>query len=1472
MHRRLILGTGSIVIVHGLQGHPFKTWASSRSTKSPPPPTAEASSSASLPRESRRDAIRRAIPGRLRRLSTMSSSQSQSKPEKSPRRAVFWPGDLLPKDCPRARIMVYGYDTKISNLTGGANQSSVFSHGRDLLFALDRKEDQNQPLVFVAHSLGGIVVKEMLSRSSTSESQALRRIVERTAAVIFLGTPHRGSTELAALGEWARSLVSAFRIATNASILDTLGLKTSDLERVQETFSTLWHTHDFRVKTFQEGLGLTGVNLGVLGNKVVPDYSSVIGDAREHAESIHANHIEMCRFTSPDDPNYQKLSGEIKSVYDSLARLSALRGEPMVQREESHTDSQNDRRLPRQDEPDGGRILAFSAANSNALHALRFPSMFSRFHALAKPAEKTCDWLFHHTTYQDWMLGRNKDKHGGLLWIKGKPGSGKSLLMKQAYLRATGQEQEPHSIAAFFFDAKGDELHTSPDGLNRSLLYQLIPRSPEQIQRLATLQHDSTFDLESFLESFLLSTSGPEQRGRRTVIFIDALDECDSKFIRPQAYFWRNMTRTAHQAGVDLNVCISSRHFPTVSVADCPEIVVEAHNAVDIASFVDRKLSLSIDNEERDRGAIRDKILEKSAGVFLWVTLVLDRVLQKRDEGKSLKALLRELDVIPEALGSLFTQLLESVHPDSREMTLRAFQWAVLAMKPLRVHEWHHILAFIRGAPPSSLKSWRSSDGFTENGEQLEKQIRTLSMGLLEVAVGIEQVQNPATETMSIYAGAGSLDLETGETRVVQVIHESVREFFLSGPGFTVFLHGTSTPGTNTAIATGHLSIMATCLDYIAIKELDTLVDARRLSREPKRVLARQPSSSRPAVGQPSSGPAVEQPSSGPAVEQPSSGPAVEQRARWAFSLSGSSGSLRGSRSVASFGSASSHASRYHRAKVPPPSPGTPPRPLFDKLWERTQSDWISSYPLQRMNLPYFTPDQITLNSSVHHSVMGCSVLTVESRLLEDYPALLFYATSELFAHAKAADETGADAREIINRIQTGDMWHRWILLREGLSLQTELFYYAANLGLSTWLPSIGSGDGARHDDVRALSAAVMEAVRKGNSKVLEMVLNHYGFPEWFVDEDQGSLLHAIARQSDAALLRMVLSRIESNGFFGSPDPNSTKLLFQRWDTHCQTALHIAVKRRDFAIASALLVSGASPNSRDKVGRSALHIACANTFGEDRSTVTGPDYEIAKLLLERGSNVHTNDKHGHTALHAVCDNIPEIPEAEGPVESANIKVIDLLLKAGARVNGVDSYRVTPLHLACRAGVSWRETCQNALTIANRLLDAGANPQAVNMVGETPLHIAAARTTGGVVEELIRRGAQIDVRDSLGRTPLHHAARAANDVVVATLISQSQREVHLADYGGSTPLHLACEFFPTDWKLHANALAVVRQLLEHEAKGYTAKTGRGRSAYGIAQSSWLGDVSALIEQYSSDFPRQEGPRRPPEGWIAKWFSF
>jgi hypothetical protein len=66
--------------------------------------------------------------------------------------------------------------------------------------------------------------------------KGLMNIANSTAAIIFLGTPHRGSTDMVALGDIARRIASLVLMDNNSAMLDALGLKTSDLERCQDSF------------------------------------------------------------------------------------------------------------------------------------------------------------------------------------------------------------------------------------------------------------------------------------------------------------------------------------------------------------------------------------------------------------------------------------------------------------------------------------------------------------------------------------------------------------------------------------------------------------------------------------------------------------------------------------------------------------------------------------------------------------------------------------------------------------------------------------------------------------------------------------------------------------------------------------------------------------------------------------------------------------------------------------------------------------------------------------------------------------------------------------------------------------------------------------------------------------------------------------------------------------------------------------
>lgn len=85
-------------------------------------------------------------------------------------REVFWPRDLLPQKLPDCRILTWGYDVDIDHALSSASTATVFQHANNLLSDLADvrilEEEKARPIIFVAHSLGGIVVKDVRTLGS----------------------------------------------------------------------------------------------------------------------------------------------------------------------------------------------------------------------------------------------------------------------------------------------------------------------------------------------------------------------------------------------------------------------------------------------------------------------------------------------------------------------------------------------------------------------------------------------------------------------------------------------------------------------------------------------------------------------------------------------------------------------------------------------------------------------------------------------------------------------------------------------------------------------------------------------------------------------------------------------------------------------------------------------------------------------------------------------------------------------------------------------------------------------------------------------------------------------------------------------------------------------------------------------------------------------------------------------------------
>lgn len=78
-----------------------------------------------------------------------------------------------------------------------------------------------------------------------------------------------------------------------------------------------------------------------------------------------------------------------------------------------------------------------------ALRSLCFPDMDNRFHDIALACVHTCDWVSQSTQFRKWIERQDLRNHNGILWIKGKPGAGKSTMIKHALITVNGCNGSP---------------------------------------------------------------------------------------------------------------------------------------------------------------------------------------------------------------------------------------------------------------------------------------------------------------------------------------------------------------------------------------------------------------------------------------------------------------------------------------------------------------------------------------------------------------------------------------------------------------------------------------------------------------------------------------------------------------------------------------------------------------------------------------------------------------------------------------------------------------------------------------------------------------------------------------------------------------------------------------------------------------------------------------------------------------------
>ena len=249
-----------VIFVHGLGGHPKDTWTYG-----------------SEERRSSNQKLDKDEPTRsrsFRRLLWSKGTKDKEAFVRHPESLVstcFWPMELLSRDFKNVRVLTYGYDSHVSHFCKDAvNQVTISQHGRTLLERLidERQDCIERPLIFVAHSLGGLLVKDAIIESRKHSPQtAARMIFQCCHAIMFFGTPHLGF----GLADWGVLLSNIVEVlgvgfSTYKGVLRQLAPDSEKLESLTREFNEILNVPipvDQRIKiySFQEGKGISASKL-----------------------------------------------------------------------------------------------------------------------------------------------------------------------------------------------------------------------------------------------------------------------------------------------------------------------------------------------------------------------------------------------------------------------------------------------------------------------------------------------------------------------------------------------------------------------------------------------------------------------------------------------------------------------------------------------------------------------------------------------------------------------------------------------------------------------------------------------------------------------------------------------------------------------------------------------------------------------------------------------------------------------------------------------------------------------------------------------------------------------------------------------------------------------------------------------------------------------------------------------------------
>ncbi|KAK3944650.1 hypothetical protein QBC46DRAFT_439011 [Diplogelasinospora grovesii] len=324
------------------------------------------------------------------------------------------------------------------------------------------------------------------------------------------------------------------------------------------------------------------------------------------------------------------------------------------------------------------------------LRNLEFRGIDDRGEAIMPAHIRTFQWVFQEPQLDDtgvplwssfsrWLKGETQD----IYWITGKPGAGKSTLMRyvseQAETRARLQEWGGPTcvMLGFYFWHAGSQLQKSQEGLFRTLLHQAFEALPHLVLKvlkarwtmLNVFGDDSQlpdWQLKELLTAFWTLVKAAKDEKIKLALMLDGLDEFEGDHQR--------LVDLINKLSVDshVKICVSSRPWNVFRDSFTRSPIRDRFGT----STGFRELQAL---HPQTAATLISGISDKAEGVFLWVRVVVDELLRGLSEGDSFADLQKTLDDLPADISQLFGTIWERLNPQYHEEASQYFMMKIAA-------------------------------------------------------------------------------------------------------------------------------------------------------------------------------------------------------------------------------------------------------------------------------------------------------------------------------------------------------------------------------------------------------------------------------------------------------------------------------------------------------------------------------------------------------------------------------------------------------------------------------------------------------------------------------------------------------------------------------------------------------------------------------------------------------------------------